>query len=324
MIANTILVAGAFVSFVAGVPFAQPAVDKRDIVYETSTEVAFTTVPVTVTHWLEPGETPPSVNVKANAKHYGGGHGHKGKGHGHKGRPSNKPSAVESAQTQAPPAPVVPSSYEAPEPAPAPSSQAPPPPAYTQQAQAQPPAPEVQPEQEAPSQQAPPPPPAYTSQAPPPPPKTTQQAPPPAPAPTQQAPPPTYEAPEPVSPPSYGGGVSGAGAPGSKHTGEVTHYTPGLGSCGITSADGEMVVALAAPLFDQYTPNGNPNKNPLCNQVISITGKDGKTYDAKVVDRCPVCAEDDLDLTLALFNKVTKVGDKVGDGRVGGMKWTFA
>ena len=93
-----------------------------------------------------------------------------------------------------------------------------------------------------------------------------------------------------------------------------------MGACGSSNTDSEAVVALAAPLFDQYTPNGNPNKNPLCQKMLKITGTNGKTYSAKVVDRCPECAKDDLDMTLGLFNDVT--GN--GDGRVAGISWTFA
>ena len=47
----------------------------------------------------------------------------------------------------------------------------------------------------------------------------------------------------------------------------MTHYTPGMGSCGITSTDGEDVVALSK---DFMTYAGNPNSNPKCGSKISI------------------------------------------------------
>ncbi|KXT07017.1 hypothetical protein AC578_7201 [Pseudocercospora eumusae] len=180
------------------------------------------------------------------------------------------------------------------------------------------------------SSSAPPPPPAYTPPAPttststyvapaytPPPPSTpaTYAAPSSAPAP---APAPAAPA---SSPASNGGsttGVQGMAAAGTYYTGDLTWYDVGLGACGITNTKDEAIVAIPEKIFDAYTP-GNPNKNPLCGKSVSITGKDGSTYKATIVDRCPGCTENDLDLSEDFFNKVTQHGD----GRVHGMKWCF-
>jgi len=62
----------------------------------------------------------------------------------------------------------------------------------------------------------------------------------------------------------------------------------GLGACGFTNNATELVVAMAAPDFDPFTPGGNPNKNTLCGRSISVTGPKG-TVTVRVVDRCPEC-----------------------------------
>ena len=80
-------------------------------------------------------------------------------------------------------------------------------------------------------------------------------------------------------------------------------------------------MAVSEDLFDLYTPSsGNPNLNPLCGQTVNLTGKDGSTYPATIVDRCTGCAISDLDLSEDFFNTVTSNGD----GRVSGMSWVFA
>lgn len=107
-------------------------------------------------------------------------------------------------------------------------------------------------------------------------------------------------------------------APGTYYTGDLTYYTPGLGACGFTNTEADHIVAIPEKIFDAYN-NGNPNNNPLCNKTVTITGKNGQKYTAKIVDRCPGCTENDLDLTQSFFNTVTSNGD----GRVSGMQWCF-
>lgn len=150
----------------------------------------------------------------------------------------------------------------------------------------------------------------------------------PTPATTYQAPstpeaPTTSAAPAPVSSsaPATGGGssdLSGAASPGNTHSGDLTYYAPGLGACGWTNTTEQPIIAVAEKLFDSFS-NGNPNNNPLCGLWITITGKDGNKHKGQVVDRCPGCAEFDLDLSQTLFNDATSNGD----GRVSGMQWCF-
>ena len=83
------------------------------------------------------------------------------------------------------------------------------------------------------------------------------------------------------------------------------------------------MVAISMALFDQYTPNGNPNKNPLCGQTVSITSADGKTREATIWDRCVGCAEADLDMPQSFFDTVTMKDGKPADGRAYGMSWSM-
>lgn len=283
MFAKSIFAATALASLAAAVPMAQPPFAKRDIAWETHTEVAFTTVPVTVTHWLEPGETAPAaVGAAGNSKN---GHGHRHGGHGQHGKPSEKP-----APTQPAAPPAAPSSAEsAPQPPPAPSS-------YQQ-----------------PTSQ--PPPPAPTTEAAPVP-TSTQQAAPPAYTPPSQ---PSPSQPSNNGGGSGSNGLSGMAAAGVMHSGDVTHWTPALGACGWTNSESEAVVAIAESLFDQYDVDGNPNHNKLCGKYVSIIGSDGSPTKAKVVDRCGGCSTTDLDLSPSLFETV----EPKGDGRVSGVKWSF-
>lgn len=119
---------------------------------------------------------------------------------------------------------------------------------------------------------------------------------------------------------SGSGESSGLAASGTEYTGDLTWYDVGLGACGLTSTSDEAIVAISQDIFDnaQYK-TANPNLNPLCGKYVTITGKDGSSYQAKVVDRCVGCAEADLDLSQGFFNKVTSNGD----GRVSGMSWTW-
>lgn len=92
-----------------------------------------------------------------------------------------------------------------------------------------------------------------------------------------------------------------------------------MGACGESSSETDSMVAISQALFDQYTPNGNPNKNPLCGKTVTIKGKDGADHTATIWDRCVGCAEADLDMPQAFFNTVTDHAD----GRAYGMSWSI-
>lgn len=93
---------------------------------------------------------------------------------------------------------------------------------------------------------------------------------------------------------------------GKLFSGSGTYYEVGSGSCGEHDTDSELVVAMnkaqmdngkrlrvhASVLLEYLTPahlGSNPNNNPKCDKMVSITGDSG-TVTAKVVDTCPACA----------------------------------
>lgn len=90
---------------------------------------------------------------------------------------------------------------------------------------------------------------------------------------------------------------------GATFSGEGTYYDPEMGACGKVNSADEMIVAISHELYDEYTPNGNPNKNTLCGKKIKAS-YEGKSVEVSIVDRCVGCAHDDLDLSPAAFEKI--------------------
>ncbi|KAI9886768.1 MAG: hypothetical protein M1823_001411 [Watsoniomyces obsoletus] len=184
-----------------------------------------------------------------------------------------------------------------PPPAPSPASPSPtptPPPPVQVQAQAQ-------------NVEAPPPPPSSSS--------SSSSTPPPAPSPEVAKPPPTYEAPKVETPkvetpkvetPKVDAGSSGPSIPGvpSKDKpmqGRIKHYTVGVGSCGWSSTRDENVVALPVSLLNSVSMVSNGH--PLCGKTVTIKSPDGKTVQAKAVDKCMGCDPDTIDLSESLFEQ---------------------
>lgn len=113
------------------------------------------------------------------------------------------------------------------------------------------------------------------------------------------------------------GGSSPTSPSGSVHTGDITYYAPGLGSCGITNSASDHIVALAADMMLPMDPP-NPNDNPLCGRSITIS-YGGKTAVATIEDTCPGCSGASLDLTPSLF----QIFEPLAVGRVSGVEWWY-
>lgn len=107
---------------------------------------------------------------------------------------------------------------------------------------------------------------------------------------------------------------------GESFTGQATFYAPGLGACGTTSTDDDMIVAVSQLLYDGFNgyTGSDPNSNPICGKKIKAT-YEGNSVTVTVVDRCVGCALRDLDFSPAAF---TKLADQ-SLGRLSGMKWSF-
>ncbi|KAL9544889.1 hypothetical protein PS6_008535 [Mucor atramentarius] len=82
----------------------------------------------------------------------------------------------------------------------------------------------------------------------------------------------------------------------SSMSGDATYYSVGLGSCGDTNSDGEMVAALSEKLM------GTGSNGSYCG---------GKSVTVKVVDSCPGCGEGDVDLSPTAFKKLGALSEGV-------------
>ncbi|KAJ2024791.1 hypothetical protein GGI06_000850 [Coemansia sp. S85] len=156
--------------------------------------------------------------------------------------------------------------------------------------------------------------------------KVTSSTPPAASSPAQpapaepQAPQPTApaasQAPQPTSGNNAGGGGSNnnSGGGGDSFTGDGTFFSPGLGSCGLTNSDSDLIAAIPAP---QYGSNPNPNSAEVCGKCALVKGPKGQVK-VKITDRCPVCKTGDLDLSPSAFQQI---GD-FDAGRIP-ISWSF-
>ncbi|PUU79722.1 plant expansin, partial [Tuber borchii] len=102
-------------------------------------------------------------------------------------------------------------------------------------------------------------------------------------------------------------------------SGQATFYNTGLGSCGVESHDTDFICAIAAPRYDAQG-TANPNNNPLCGKKINVSYNGGPSVTVTIRDRCPECAENNLDLSPAAFQAMGATPDQ---GRVN-VVWSFA
>ncbi|CAO0797721.1 unnamed protein product [Mucor circinelloides] len=87
----------------------------------------------------------------------------------------------------------------------------------------------------------------------------------------------------------------------SSKSGDATYYAVGLGSCGETNSDDEMVAALSSSLM------GGSNSD-LCGKSITVKSASGSVT-LKVVDSCPGCSEGDVDMSEAAFKKLGQLDE---------------
>jgi len=283
MFSKIMLIAPAALSLVAAVPL-----NKRDVVWVTETDVAVVTVPVTTTLWVNPGESVPTSS--ASVSHYG---------HHRSHVTSTVQSTVTIASSSAESSAEAPSGSEAPSTT---STSVYVAPTTTSTSEY------VAPTTLTSSYVAP----TTTS--------TSEYVAPTTPTSTWVAPETTSEAPVPSSSAAASAttteaAATGTSPSGSTYTGDITYYTPGLGSCGWTNTEDEAIVAIPHGMME----NGiNPNLNPLCGQYITISYA-GAEHKAKIVDTCGGCDGEAIDLTQTLFDAVAPSGD----GRVHGVEWWF-
>ncbi|KAI6789101.1 hypothetical protein KC363_g6811 [Hortaea werneckii] len=296
MYAKNLVATSALVAAVAAVPMA-----KRDIVWETETHVNIVTVPATTTVWVNAAGEP--VAAPTTRAHFG--HGHHDHG-----------SSAEATTTSAAPVETSSSSYEEPSSYEAPSTSTSVYVAPTTSSTSEYVAPTtsstseyVAPTTSSTSEYVAPTTSSTSVYVAPTTSSTSEYV-----APTTTSVAPVPSAYEPSST-SAAPASTADSAPGSTYTGDITHYSPGLGSCGWTSSSSDNIVAIAHGIMDN---GANPNNNPLCGQTITISYQ-GSTHQAKVVDTCPGCEDAAIDLSPSLFEAVAPNGD----GRVHGVEWWF-
>jgi len=114
------------------------------------------------------------------------------------------------------------------------------------------------------------------------------------------------------SPPPSGGGDT--------YSGDLTFYEVGLGACGVTNVDSDMICAASMLLYDGFDgySGPNPNDNPICGKQVSVT-YGGVTITLTVEDRCVGCAKYDLDLSPAAFSLLAPESQ----GRLHNATWQF-
>ncbi|KAG9300490.1 hypothetical protein G9A89_010117 [Geosiphon pyriformis] len=83
-------------------------------------------------------------------------------------------------------------------------------------------------------------------------------------------------------------------------SGDGTYYNPGLGACGETNSEGDLIVAINKP---QWGNPSNPNNNPICGKQVQVSGPKGSVI-ATIKDECPECAYGSLDFSPAAFDKI--------------------
>ncbi|KAJ2914863.1 hypothetical protein MD484_g5555, partial [Candolleomyces efflorescens] len=121
---------------------------------------------------------------------------------------------------------------------------------------------------------------------------------------------------------SGGGGSAPGGFLAGTQSGQGTFYDTGLGACGRTNRDTDLIAAVSMHMFDNYPGyNGvNPNNNPICGKKIKAS-RGGASVTITVVDRCVGCALTDLDFSPTAFDALT-AGNR-GLGRVQ-ITWEWA
>ncbi|KAF8314271.1 barwin-like endoglucanase, partial [Clavulina sp. PMI_390] len=83
----------------------------------------------------------------------------------------------------------------------------------------------------------------------------------------------------------------------------ICYFSPGLGACGITNSDTDLIAAVSTTIFDTYPgyTGTNPNNNPICGHQVAVS-YGGKSVTVSITDRCYSCAEFDLDLSPSAFS----------------------
>ncbi|KAG4219979.1 hypothetical protein PC116_g31542 [Phytophthora cactorum] len=92
--------------------------------------------------------------------------------------------------------------------------------------------------------------------------------------------------------------------------GDLTYYTPGLGSCGETNSETDAVVALSP---SQFTTDPQ-----ACGKKIQIHLGNATTM-ATVADKCPACSPGSIDVSPTVFQALAPL--TIGRAQI---EWDYA
>ncbi|EJD36849.1 hypothetical protein AURDEDRAFT_174110 [Auricularia subglabra TFB-10046 SS5] len=93
------------------------------------------------------------------------------------------------------------------------------------------------------------------------------------------------------------------------HTGRAAWYPAGLGVCGKRSKPSDFMTAVSPEVFNAFpgaTP-GHTFDNPICGRQATSDKPEGKSITVDILDTCPVCGFNDIDLSSGAFEAV--IGD---------------
>ncbi|ORY24587.1 RlpA-like double-psi beta-barrel-protein domain-containing protein-containing protein, partial [Naematelia encephala] len=98
------------------------------------------------------------------------------------------------------------------------------------------------------------------------------------------------------------------------HTGRATWFDVGLGNCGWYSQNSDYVLAMSEAFYDE-------NNGANCGQGVYLKNTaNGNTAYAVMVDSCPGCSRDQVDLSPSLFKALAS--DGLGEGELT-LTWHF-
>ncbi|KAF8682227.1 Lytic transglycosylase [Rhizoctonia solani] len=98
-----------------------------------------------------------------------------------------------------------------------------------------------------------------------------------------------------------------ARGPYDTHNGWTTPPQGSVHAVGKTYQDYEWVAAVGTQLFQELIPDGNPNHSAACGKTATATWN-GKSITLGIVDRCPGCGYNDIDLAPAAFQQFADLG----------------
>ncbi|KAJ1677109.1 hypothetical protein EV182_006860 [Spiromyces aspiralis] len=85
-------------------------------------------------------------------------------------------------------------------------------------------------------------------------------------------------------------------------SGDGTYYKVGLGSCGKTNSNDELVAAASQELM------GSKGNGPYCGKKAKVT-HGGKSVTVTIVDTCPPCTKGSLDLSPTAFKQLADLDE---------------